>query len=110
MPDTLVTPDGKMHTILGSTTLERIIREYAGDQAAAMVEKLTGRTIYEEARAETDLGVYEQSLEHWHRMAQDWLDALQSIIDCLTGTTGAAAKTHAADMLTRLKTSIEAEL
>lgn len=45
MPDTLVTPDGKMHTILGSTTLERIIREYAGDQAAAMVEKLTGRNI-----------------------------------------------------------------
>ena len=98
MPDTLVTPDGKMHTILGSTTLESIVREYAGDQAADMVRELT------------DLGVYEQSLEHRHRMAQDWSDALQSIIDRLTGTTGMVTKTCAADMLTRLKTSIEEEL
>lgn len=99
-----------MHTILGSTTLERIIRGYVGDQVAAMVEKLTDRSIYEGARTETDFEVYEQSLKHWHRIAQDWLDVLRSTIDCPTGATGVAAKTHVTNMLTQLKISIEVEL
>ena len=74
MADTLITPDGQLHTLLGSTTLESVIRDYAGDEAADMVRALAQRNAYEEARAETDLGAYEASLEHWHRMAQDWAD------------------------------------
>ena len=43
MPDTTVTvytPDGKLHVLLGSVTLPSIIRDYAGDDAANLVEKL----------------------------------------------------------------------
>ena len=107
MPDTIITPDGRMHTLLGGTTLESVIREYAGDQAADMVRELTERNAYEEARAETDLGVYEQSLEHWHRMAQDWVDELEDIIQQLAGRT---TKADASLQLMALKTSIEEEL
>lgn len=110
MPDTIITPDGQMHTLLGSTTLESIIREYAGGQAADMVRELTERNAYEDARAETDLGAYEQSLEHWRRMARDWADDLKNVIDHLSGTTGVVTKICAAGMLSRLKTSIEEEL
>ena len=107
MADTIITPDGRMHTLLGSTTLESIIREYAGDQAADAVQKLVDRNVYEEARAETDLGIYEQSLEHWHRMAQDWVDELADIIQQLAGR---MTKTDASLQLMALKTSIEEEL
>lgn len=107
MPDTIITPDGRMHTLLGSTTLEGIVREYAGGQAADMVRELTERNAYEEARAETDLGIYEQSLEHWHRMAQDWVDELGSIIQRLAGR---MTKADASLRLMALKTSIEEEL
>ena len=107
MADTLITPDGRLHTLLGSTTLESVIRNYAGDEAADRVRALAQRNAYEEARAETDLGVYEQSLEHWHRMAQDWVDELGDIIQQLAGRT---TKADASLQLIALKTSIEEEL
>lgn len=107
MPDTIITPDGRMHTLLGGTTLESIVREYAGDRAADMVHELAQRNAYEEARAETDLGVYEQSLEHWHCMAQDWVDELEDIIQHLAGRT---TKADASLQLMALKTGIEEEL
>lgn len=37
MAETLYTPDGRTHVLVGSTTLESIVREYAGDEAAALV-------------------------------------------------------------------------
>lgn len=77
MADTLITRDGKLHTLLGSTTLESIVREYAGTQAADEVRRLMEHDAYEEARAETDLGAYERSLEHWHRTVQDWCDEIE---------------------------------
>jgi len=40
MADTLYTKDGKGHVLLGSTTLESIVREYAGDDAGDRVHNL----------------------------------------------------------------------
>lgn len=37
MAETIYTPDGKTHVLLGSTTLESIVRQYAGDDAADQV-------------------------------------------------------------------------
>lgn len=34
MADTIITKDGKVHVLLGSTTPVSIIREYCGDEAA----------------------------------------------------------------------------
>ena len=48
MAETLETIDGKMHVLLGSTTLVSIIREYCGDEAADYVEELEKiREVYE---------------------------------------------------------------
>lgn len=80
MVETITTPDGKFHTLLGSTTLESIVREYAGDDAANAVRELVEHDIYEEARVDTDLGAYEASLEHWRREAQSWVDQLNSVL------------------------------
>ena len=107
MPDTLITPDGRMHTLLGSATLESIVLEYAGGEAAKLVRALAERNAYEEARAETDLGAYEASLDHWHRMAQDWADELGNIIRRLAGRT---TKADASLQLMALRASIEEEL
>lgn len=40
MADTLYTSDGKMHILLGATTLVSLIQKYMGDDAAQMVESL----------------------------------------------------------------------
>ena len=81
MADTIYTPDGKMHVLLGSTTMESIIREYAGEEAANWVHHEVTRNAYEEARAETDLGAYEESLSHVHEMMRDWVDDLTALIE-----------------------------
>lgn len=107
MADTLITSDGRLHTLLGSTTLESVIRNYAGDEAADRVRALAQRNAYEEARAETDLGAYEASLEHWHRMAQDWADELSDIIRHLAGRVTRAGLSL---RLMALKSSVEEEL
>ena len=109
MPDTLITPDGRLHTLLGSTTLESIVREYAGSQVADAVRALAERDAYEEARAETDLGAYEQSLEHWHRMAQDWADELEAIAQKFDSDSG-FRRAAAARRIRLLKGQIESEL
>lgn len=106
MAETLLTPDGRMHTLLGSTTLERVIRDYAGDQAADRVRALAERNAYEEARAETDLGDYERSLDHWHRMAGDWAEELTALLSNLERMT----KRELSQKLETLKTAIAAEL
>ena len=107
MADTLITPDGRLHTLLGSTTLESVVRDYAGDEVADMVRALAQRNAYEEARAETDLGAYEASLEHWHRMAQDWADELGDLIQHLAGR---VTRAELSLQLMALKNRIEEEL
>lgn len=107
MADTLITPDGQLHTLLGSTTLESVVQDYAGDEAADMVRALAQRNAYEEARAETDLGAYEASLEHWRRMAQDWADELGDLIQHLAGR---VTRTELSLRLMALKNSVEEEL
>lgn len=77
MAETMITRDGKLHVLVGSTRLESIVREYAGDQPADEIHRLIECDAYEEARAETDLGSYEASLEHWRRAAQDWADEIE---------------------------------
>ena len=37
MAETVYTPDGKLHTLLGSCTIGEIVREYAGEDAAKLV-------------------------------------------------------------------------
>lgn len=80
MAETITTKDGKLHTLLGSTTLESIVREYAGDEAADEIRCLVARDVYAEYRAETDLGAYEASLEHWRRTAQDWVNDINAVL------------------------------
>ena len=107
MADTLITPDGRLHTLLGSTTLESVVRDYAGDEVADRVRALAQRNAYEEARAETDLGAYEASLEHWRRMAQDWADELGDLIQHLAGR---VTRAELSLRLMALKNSVEEEL
>lgn len=102
MADTLITRDGKLHTLLGSTTLESIVREYAGNQAADEVHRLMERNVYDEARAETDLGAYERSLDHWHRMAQDWANE----IEVLLRSSRPALRTFLEELLASMKKEI----
>lgn len=80
MVKTITTKDGKFHTLLGSTTLESIVREYAGDDVADEVRLLVERDVYEEYRVETDLGAFEASLEHWRRTAQDWVGRIDAVL------------------------------
>lgn len=108
MVDTLITPDGRLHTLLGSTTLESVVRDYAGDEAADMVRALAQRNAYEEARAETDLGAYEASLEHLHRMAQDWVDKLRDIV--ADAPLRSTTKARMAEDIKEVIESIEIEL
>ena len=76
MAETVYTLDGKLHTLLGSCTIGEIVREYAGEDAARLVEELAGQNARAEADVETDLLSYERDLDHWHRMAQDWAGEL----------------------------------
>lgn len=72
-----------------------------------MVRALAQRNAYEEARAETDLGAYEASLEHWRRMAQDWADELGDLIQHLAGR---VTRAELSLRLMALKNSVEEEL
>lgn len=99
MAETLYTRDGRMHTLLGTTTLESIVRDYAGDQAADEVRRVLERNAYEEARAETDLGNYERSLNHWQMTAQDWADE----IEVLLHSSRPALRTFLEDLLAQMK-------
>lgn len=109
MPDTIITPDGRMHTLLGSTTVESIIREYAGEELARAYETLLARDAYAEAQANTDLGVYEAELDHWRRMAADWVCDLQDLIHQLASAHG-ITKAGAVSKLEQLRRQIEEEL
>lgn len=79
MAETVYTPDGKLHTLLGSCTIGEIVREYAGEDAAKLVENLVSKNTRAGADVETDLLSYERDLDHWHRMAQDWAGELEAI-------------------------------
>ena len=51
MVETVYTPDGKLHTLLGSCTIQEIVREYAGEDAAKLVENLVSKNARAEAIA-----------------------------------------------------------
>lgn len=107
MADTIYTPDGKAHVLIGSTTAETLVREYAGNDLGDILHALEECNAYEEARAETDLGAYEASLEHWRRMAQDWVDELGDLIQHLAGR---VTRAELSLQLMALKSSVEEEL
>lgn len=81
MPDTIYTPDGKMRTPLGSTTLEESVRTYAGSDAADRVRWEIMRNAYEEARANSDLEAYEEEVTALHQYIRGWVDDLRSIVE-----------------------------
>lgn len=62
MVDTLYTSDGKMHVLLGSTTLSSLVREYMGDDVADAVA-------HEEDR-----------LAAWEEQANSWLTTLDRVL------------------------------
>ena len=109
MVETVYTPDGKLHTLLGSCTIGEIIREYAGEDAARQVEELTRQNARAETIVETDLLSYEQDLDHWHRMAQDWAEELEAIAKKLDSDK-ALRRADAAKRIRLLKRQIEFEL
>lgn len=76
MADTVYTPDGRVHVLLGSISPASIIREYAGDEVADWVGS---RLDYMERKEMSDLAAYEADLDHLHRMMRDWVEELQSI-------------------------------
>lgn len=108
MADTIYTPDGKAHVLMGSTTAETLVREYAGNDLGDILHALEECNAYEEARAETDLGAYEASLEHWRRMAQDWVDELRDIV--ADAPLRSTTKARMAEGIKEVIESIEIEL
>lgn len=76
MADTVFTPDGKMHVLLGATNLESIIREYCGNDVADAVYK---KLDYAERREKSDIAAYEADLDHIHSMMRDWVEELQHL-------------------------------
>ena len=76
MAETIITKDGKCHTLLGSTTPVSIIREYCGDEIADWVER---NLDYMDRKEMSDLGAYEADLDHLRRMMQDWVEELRVI-------------------------------
>lgn len=92
MAETVYTPDGKLHTLLGSCTIGEIVREYAGEDAA-----------------KTDLLSYERDLDHWHRMAQDWAGELEAIAKKFDSDK-VLCRADAAKRIRLLKKQIESEL
>lgn len=76
MAETIITKDGKRHTLLGSTTPVSIIRDYCGDEVADWVER---NLDYMDKKELSDLGAYEADLDHLHRMMQDWVETLRII-------------------------------
>lgn len=79
MAETIYTPDGKVHVLVGATTPEAIVREYCGDELGDIVQKLQENKAYEEARANTDLGAYEEELLTLHGYMQNWVDDLKAL-------------------------------
>jgi len=109
MPETIYTPDGKLHTLLGSTTLASIVQEYAGDEAGKQVEALESGARVAEYLLDSDLQSYEASLEHWHTQVQDWKDFIDKTLKKADETPRSAKKTMA-DALRTLSRWIHNEL
>ena len=86
-----------------------IVREYAGEDAARLVERLAEQNTRAEAIVETDLLSYEQDLDHWHRMAQDWAEELEAISKKLDSDK-ALRRADAAKRIRLLKKQIVSEL
>lgn len=109
MAETVYTPDGKLHTLLGSCTIGEIVREYAGEDAAKLVENLVSKNTCAGADVETDLLSYERDLDHWHRMAQDWAGELEAIAKKFDSDK-VLCRADAAKRIRLLKKQIESEL
>ena len=110
MADTLYTSDGKMHVLLGATTLVNLIREYMGDEAADAVAELEKQDAYERARAESDLASYEASLDHLHRQAGDWVESVDQLLKSAAESPRQYPRTKLLDALQDLRNSINSEI
>ena len=106
---TLYTPDGKLHTLLGSVTLEAIVREYAGEEAALMVEEMEDHAIAARYLLDSDLKSYEASLEHWHDQVQGWKEIIDETLKKVEENPRSAKKTMA-DVLKDLSRWMNNEL
>lgn len=76
MAETIYTPDGKAHVLLGATAPEAIVREYCGDELA---DRIAQKLDYTDRKEQSDLLAYEADLDHLHRMMQDWVDDLEHL-------------------------------
>ena len=90
---TLYTPDGKLHTLLGSVTLAAIVREYAGEEASIMVEDLEDHAAAARYLLDSDLESYEASLEHWHDQVQGWKEIIDETLKKVEENPRSAKKT-----------------
>lgn len=79
MAKTIITKDGKCHVLVGNTTLESVVREYAGDEPADLVKQALERNVRAEYKAQTDLGAYEEELNTLHGYMRDWVEELRRI-------------------------------
>lgn len=91
MADTVTTPDGKMHVLVGSTTIESIVLEYAGREAAAYITGLIDGAKEEVEASQDELRSYEGDLEYWRTLVRDWADELKHQISELRGPRQSAA-------------------
>lgn len=108
MPETLITPDEKMHTLFSHSALADLVAEYAGEDAARKVAAEQARNAYDEAKANTDLGAFEADLEHLHRQMRDWADDIGEMIEDLYAHQ--ISKHEIAEAAIYLKKQIEKEL
>lgn len=76
MAETIYTPDGKTHVLVGATTPASIVREYCG---AELADRIAQKLDYTDRKEQSDLLAYEADLDHLHRAMQDWVDDLEHI-------------------------------
>lgn len=93
MADTVTTPDGKMHVLVGSTMIESLVYDYAGPDAAAYITGLIDDAKKEAYACQDELRSYEGDLEYWRDRAHDWADILKHHISELRGPRQSAALT-----------------
>lgn len=110
MADTLYTSDGKVHVLLGSTTLSGLVREYMGDEAADAVAELEKNDAYERARVDSEMDAYRESLEHWRQQAAEWAEMIDSVLQGADDQPQQFSCAELLDVLRDLSDSISCEI
>ncbi len=79
MADTLYLPDGSMEVIFSRDDFQRLIYEKLGSDAEQKLIEIINEADYTKAKVDTDLEVYEASLESNTACFNDLLDSIEEL-------------------------------